>query len=384
MAIVLPKFRDIFSSLIETASVSSINPDIDMSNQSVADLLANWLAGIGFAVEIMQVKNNPRKVNLIARMGQGTGGLVLSGHTDTVPYDESSWNQDPFLLTEKNNRFYGLGTSDMKSFFSILLDALKDIDLGKINKPLLILATCDEECNMAGAKFLADSRRTLGRYALIGEPTGLKPVYMHKGTLCERVKLVGHSGHSSDPSLGNNALEGMNAVINRLIKWRSELQNREINPLFKVPMPTLNFGSIRGGDSPNRICGDCEMKIDVRLLPNMNIDDVRASIRATVMAAVDGTGLTIEFDSIFPGLPAMKTDRQSEIVVQSEKITGKEAGTVAFGTEGPYLNSLGMDTVILGAGDIEVAHQANEYLPLDRIEPMKKIIQQLVNHFCIK
>jgi len=384
MALILPKFCDTFSRLIATASVSSLDPNFDMSNQPVADLLATWLADIGFAVEIMQVKSNPGKVNLIARLGQGSGGLVLSGHTDTVPYDESKWDQDPFLLTEKDNRYYGLGTSDMKCFFPIVFEALKEIDLGKLTKPLIILATCDEECTMAGAKFLADTKCPLGRYALIGEPTGLKPVYMHKGTLSEKIKLIGQSGHSSDPSLGNNALEGMNTVINRLIKWRTELQSRETNSLFKVPVPTLNFGSIHGGDNPNRICGECEMKIEARFLPHMSIDEVRASIRTAIMDAVDGTGLTIEFDRIFPGLPGMETDRQSEIVAQAEKITGKEAGTVAFGTEGPFLNSLGMDTVILGAGDIEVAHQANEYLPMDRIEPMKEIIKQLINHFCNK
>jgi acetylornithine deacetylase len=145
----------------------------------------------------------------------------------------------------------------------------------------------------------------------------------------------------------------------------------------------MNFGSISGGDSPNRICGECELKIDVRFLPEMDLEELRASLRREVLQAVDGLGLVVEFDRIFPGLPGMATDPDSDIVRTAEKLAGEPAGSVAFGTEGPYLNSLGMDTVVLGPGDIDVAHQANEYLSLDRIGPMKKIIEKMIKKYCM-
>ena len=220
------------------------------------------------------------------------------------------------------------------------------------------------------------------RYALIGEPTGLKPVTMHKGIVMEKIRLIGRAGHSSDPSLGINALEGMNAVITELMRWRDGVQLEHQNPSFKVPVPTLNFGSIHGGDNPNRICADCEITIDMRLLPAMDLEESRAGVRRTVMQAIDGSGMTVEFESIIPGIPALHTDRSSEIVRVAEQLAGEPAGTVAFGTEGPYMNAMGMDTVVLGAGDIDQAHQADEYLALDRIKPMQALLGKLVAHFC--
>ena len=219
---------------------------------------------------------------------------------------------------------------------------------------------------------------------MIGEPTGLKPVNMHKGIVMEIIRLIGRSGHSSDPSLGVSALEGMNAVINKLLEWRGRIQTEFTNPEFKVPVPTLNFGQIRGGDNPNRICAECELSVDMRLLPGMEIELVRADIRKAAMQAVDGTGLTVEFDAIIQGLPCLATDGEAEIVKIAEKLTGQHTGAVAFGTEGPYFNQLDMDTVILGPGDIDQAHQANEYLSMDRINPMITLLTGAVEHFCLK
>ena len=379
----IPGFREQFTKLISIPSISSTDLQKDMSNRPVVEQLASWLEDLGLKTEVLDVEGHPGKVNLIAVAGQGSGGLVLSGHTDTVPYDETGWNQDPFKLTEVDNRFYGLGTSDMKSFFPIVMDVLRELDLNSLKKPLYILGTSDEESTMSGAKSLLASGRSLGDYALIGEPTGLKPVNMHKGVMFETISLKGRSGHSSDPSLGINALEGMNGVINRLISWRGEIQDRFRNEAFKIPYPTLNIGSINGGDSPNRICGECEIQLDIRFIPEMELDELRASLRRQVLESTDGTGLTVEFDPVFPGIPGFTTPADSDIVKMAEKLAGEPAGSVAFGTEGPFLTSAGMQTVVLGPGDIDVAHQVNEYLELSRINPMKNIIAELIKHYCM-
>lgn len=374
---------DCFTELIAQPSISSFDARFDQSNRAVVDLLADWLGSMGFSIELFPVNEEPEKINLIACAGKGEGGLVLAGHTDTVPYDESAWQQDPFKLTERDNKLYGLGTSDMKCFFPIVIETLRNIDITKLTQPLYILATCDEESTMAGARALVSAERQLGRYALIGEPTGLKPINMHKGIVMEKIKLIGRAGHSSDPSLGINALEGMHTVISGLMQWRDEIQSNNSDPAFRVPGPTLNFGSIHGGDNPNRICADCELTIDMRLLPDMDLEQQRADVRKSVMQAIDGTGLIVEFESIIPGIPGMHTDSNTEIVKIAEQLAGEPAGTVAFGTEGPYFNAMGMDTIILGAGDIEQAHQANEYLAMNRIRPMQELLTKLVTHFCV-
>lgn len=378
-----PQFMESFAKLIATPSISSIDSSLDQSNRAVTELLANWLEDLDFSVEILPVNQQADKVNMIACLGSGEGGLVLSGHTDTVPCNPEYWQQDPFKLTEKDNRLYGLGTSDMKCFFSIVIDVLAKMDLKNLHEPLYILTTADEESNMAGARALVDSGRRLGRYALIGEPTGLIPINMHKGILMESIKLTGRSGHSSNPALGNSALEGMYTVIGALMEWRNKIQKTYVNENFSVPVPTMNFGSIRGGDNPNRICAECLLTIDLRLLPEMEHETIKTELYQVVNQSLKDSGLTVNIEPLFCGVPAMHTDASAGIVRLAEQLAGHSASTVAFGTEGPYLNSMGMETVILGPGDIDQAHQANEYLALERIKPMMNILTGMIGHICI-
>lgn len=384
----VPALMDGFAQLIATPSVSSVDPRYDMSNRPIVDLLAGWFADLGFSIDIHDVPGQSGKVNLIARLGSQAaardhGGLVLSGHTDTVPYDEKGWDSDPFRLTEKNGRLYGLGSSDMKCFFAIVTEVIKDMKLKSVRQPLTLLATADEESNMHGARALLDSGVALGGQALIGEPTGLQPVCMHKGVMLATIRLTGRSGHSSDPSLGENALEGMHEVIKALLDWREELQADHRNSDFRVPMPTMNLGRIRGGDNPNRICAECELGIDLRPLPGMKVSELKTELQQRVRVAVADRNLEVDFCETFDGIDAMHTPHDAEVVRKAEELAGMAAGSVAFGTEGPYLNALGMQTVILGPGDISVAHQSNEYLPLDRIAPMQRIVEGMIRHFCM-
>lgn len=207
---------------------------------------------------------------------------------------------------------------------------------------------------------------------------------MHKGVLMEVIRLLGRSGHASDPSLGISALEGMHAVISSLIDWRNELQGCYKNDQFNVPVPTLNFGSIHGGDNPNRICAECELTIDLRLLPGMELRQIRSELRRRVNYAVDGSGLIVDFHSVFDGVPGMLTAVDAEIVKLAERLSGRSSATVAFGTEGPYLNSMGMETVILGPGDIDQAHKADEFLLVERIPPMLEILSKMIGYFCVE
>ena len=379
-----PEFEACLAELIAIPSVSSVDPEHNQSNRAMIDTLADYLEALGFDIEIMPVSEEPEKCNLIARLrpDDADGGLVLSGHTDTVPYDRRGWDTDPFTLTLKDDRYYGLGTADMKSYFPVIFEALDRLGEVDFKKPLTVIATADEESSMAGVRALKKAGRVNGDYCLIGEPTGMVPRHMHKGIIIETIYLEGKSGHSSDPSLGNSALEGMNDVMNALRDWRDELQAAFTNAEFKLPVPTLNLGRIHGGDSANRICAKCELSIDLRMLPGMPLEQIKQQLHARVNDAVAGSGLKVSFSYNFDGIPAMQTPAGSELVKMCEKLTGNRVNTVAFATEGPFFNDMGLETVILGPGDIEVAHQPNEYLPVARIEPMVDILSKLLIHFC--
>ena len=368
--------------LIATPSVSSVNPRWDLGNRELVELLAGWLEPLGFAVSVLPVCGRDDKFNLVANRGSGPEGLVLSGHTDTVPYDERRWQHDPFRASEENGRVYGLGSADMKSFFAFIVAVLQELPLERLRRPLTIVATADEESSMCGARSLQQSRLHLGRHAVIGEPTGLRPVRLHKGIAMESIRLTGRSGHSSDPSLGASALEGMHLAMGAILDWRRELQATHRNPLFKVAVPTMNLGHIHGGDNPNRICGECELQIDLRPLPGMQIDELRESLRERLGQTLDDSGLGWELTPLFPGIDAMETPAQAAIVQAAEALTGHPAEAVAFATEGPFLNAMGMETVILGPGHIEQAHQPDEYLPLEHFQPTLALLRSLIQKFC--
>jgi acetylornithine deacetylase len=379
-----PVLLDMIDALVSTPSVSSVNPEYDQSNRPVIDLLANWLNDLGWRVKLLPLNDGSDKANLLATRGSGPGGLVLAGHTDTVPFDDGRWQYDPFRLTRHDGRLYGLGTSDMKAFLALAIEAATQFSPHEFKEPLILIATADEESSMAGARALVNARHPQARYAVIGEPTGLRPVRTHKGIMMESLQLRGRSGHSSDPALGNSALEGMHKVLEELLRWRTELQSQYVNPLFEVPVPTLNLGHIHGGDNPNRICADCELHIDLRPLPGMELTELRTTLEERARRAIEDTGLELVCRPLFEGTPAMETPAASEIVRCSEVLTGHTATAVAFGTEGPYFNQMGVDTVILGPGDIDQAHQPDEYLDEARIRPTLELLRQLITHFCIR
>ena len=138
-----PDLISMMSQLIAIPSVSCMRPELDMSNEAVIDLLANWLESSGFHVDKQAVAAG--KFNLIATIGQGSDGLILSGHTDTVPFDDVLWTSDPFTLSERDNRLYGLGSCDMKSFLAMAIQASQQFKKEQYKRPLTIIATADEE-----------------------------------------------------------------------------------------------------------------------------------------------------------------------------------------------------------------------------------------------
>lgn len=377
----LPSLKDRFAQLLALPSVSCTQPALDQSNRPVVELLATWLGDLGFACELQEIA--PGKFNLLASLGSGPGGLVLAGHTDTVPYDESLWKSDPLRLDERDGRWYGLGSCDMKGFFAIAIEALLPLLEKPLRQPLLILATCDEESSMAGARALAEAGRPLGRAAVIGEPTGLRPIRLHKGVMMERIDILGQSGHSSDPSLGHSALEAMHAAIGELLALRAQWQKEYNNPQFGVPQPTLNLGCIHGGDNPNRICGQCALEFDLRPLPGMDPQALRRAINERLAPLAERFAVRLDYQPLFPAVPPFEQAADSELVRLAERLSGHSAEAVAFGTEAPYLQQLGCQTLVLGPGDIACAHQPDEHLELARIPPTVELLRGLIQHYCL-
>ncbi|ENE9466669.1 TPA: acetylornithine deacetylase [Yersinia enterocolitica] len=387
----LPPFIELYRALIATPSISATDSALDQSNEALINLLAGWFADLGFRVEIQPVPDTRHKFNLLASIGEnsvgkkssgeGSGGLLLAGHTDTVPYDEGRWTRDPFTLTEHDNKLYGLGTADMKGFFAFILDAVRDIDASTLSKPLYILATADEETTMAGARYFAAATQLRPDFAIIGEPTSLQPVRAHKGHISNAIRITGQSGHSSDPARGVNAIDLMHESITELMKLRTTLQERYNNPAFAIPYPTMNFGHINGGDAANRICACCELHMDIRPLPGLtlsDLDELMTEALAPVSARWPGR---LSIDQLHPPIPGYECPTDHHMVGIIEELLGERTAVVNYCTEAPFIQQI-CPTLVLGPGSINQAHQPDEFIDMAFIEPTRELIGQLVDHFC--
>lgn len=382
MNIKLPTFIEIYRQLIATPSISATDAKNDQSNEALINLLANWLETLGFSIEIQPVPETRGKFNLLATLGTGKGGLLLCGHTDTVPFDDGRWTQDPFTLTEKENKLYGLGTADMKGFFAFILDALRDVDTKTLTHPLYILATADEETSMAGARYFAANTAIRPDFAIIGEPTSLKPIRAHKGHLSNAIRITGQSGHSSDPEKGVNAIELMHESITHLSTLRDTLKTRYNNPAFVIPYPTMNFGYINGGDAANRICACCELHMDIRPLPGLTLQDLDDLLHETLAPVKARWPGRLSVEALHDPIPGYECPTDHKMVAVIEKLLGEKAQTVNYCTEAPFIQDL-CPTLVLGPGSIEQAHQPDEFINMAFIEPTRELMGQLIENFCL-
>lgn len=378
----LPSPRAMLAELVALPSASSFEPELDEGNRAVIDRLAGWAVELGATVRLDELPGPAPRANLVATFGGGDGGLVLAGHTDTVAAEAGAWSRDPLRLAEEDDRLYGLGTCDMKGFFAAALCAAARVAPSGLRAPLHLVATADEECAMEGIRALVAGGLPPARWAVVGEPTGLVPVRAHKGVLMERIVLHGRAAHSSDPAGGVSAVEGMARVLDALLGWRDELQRDHRDEAFAVPVPTLNPGVLRGGDRPNRVCARCELQFDLRSLPGMDQEALRVELCARVARAVAGTGLRFELRSLYPGTAALATPPEAALVRAAEELSGRPATTAPYGTEAPWFAAAGMETIVLGPGDIAQAHRADEFLAADALDAAAMLYADLIERLC--
>ena len=378
----LPGFTQAISQLIAQPSISSSQASWDQSNESVIALLSTWFETLGFTITIQAVPGTKSKFNMLAKLGAGDGGLLLAGHSDTVPFDENRWLSDPLIVTQRDDKIFGLGSCDMKGFFAFILQVCQQIDLSRLKKPLYVLATADEETTMAGARFFANSGMIKPDVAIIGEPTNLVPVVMHKGHMSHKISIKGQAGHSSKPASGVNAIEIMYQVIGELFKLRDNLNLHYKNEAFDVISPTINLGAIKGGDNANRICGHCELDIDMRALPGMKDEELVAWLAKALEPIAEKYPGRLTINELDPSSPSFEQTSESELVITAEKLSGHHCCAVNYATEAPFIQQLGCQTIVMGPGSIDQAHQPNEFLAYSEIVKTEMLLTKIIHHYC--
>ena len=374
--------REMLARLVAFPTVSSA------SNLPLMDFVRDWLAAHG--VESRLVPNaDGTKANLYATVGPMVeGGVVLSGHTDVVPVEGQPWTTDPFVLTERDGRLYGRGTCDMKGFDALALAAVPAMVKAGLRRPVHIALSYDEEVGCQGAPSMVDAMvATLPRPAavIVGEPSRMKVVTGHKGSVSYFTTVRGRTVHSSRIDVGVSAV----MVAARLVVWHDDVmvQNRAAampDSPFEPPWTTLHCGYIRGGTAANVVADRCEFVAEVRAIPtedpwsfrNRYEAYVRDVIEPAMRAVAPETGIDIVHRAAVPGLRS-ETDGVAEALVR--RLTGDNGQTVvAYGTEAGIFQKAGWSSVVCGPGDIAQAHQADEYLELTELAAGEAFMARLI------
>ena len=372
--------KETLAQLVSIDSVSS------RSNAEIIRLLSSRCEALGLNVKRFPYadENGLEKINMVALAGADFSDatsveLALVGHTDTVPYDPN-WTEAT-TLTEREGKLFARGACDTKGFIAAALTATEGIDLKLLRQPLALIFTADEEVGLLGAKRLADARPLRARYSIVGEPTSLRPMRAGKGYCLAEIIVRGREGHSAYPALGASAIFRAARVIVRIEKIAEDLKAGR-HESFDPPYTTLNIGVIRGGTAKNVIAGECRFTLEWRPIPGqvsnrllellqLGLEEEKKldpGFECEVIASRADSGFEVPADS--------------RIVQLLERLSGKKAGTVAFGTEAAQMIELGADAVVMGPGNIRVAHQTGEFVPIDELDRCVGMLRQAVEFCC--
>lgn len=358
----------------------------DQSNLALIECIADHFSSLGIAPRLTW-DDDKRKSNLFATLGEGKpNGVILSGHTDTVPWTGQDWSLDPLGGTLRDGRLYGRGSADMKGFIGLAVAQAKAYLEAELPFAVHYALSYDEEVGGFGARRLIADLREAGiapRLCIVGEPTGMVPALAHKGVYRWRCCVKGKAAHSSQTPQAVNAIEAGARVIARIAdmadSWRV---NGPYYEGFDVSFSTAAVGVIEGGIADNVVPEDCRFHYEFRNLPGTDVQDMQAEILAhaaslePAMRAVHA-GAGFSFESITE-MPAFLASADDPAVRLAQRLSGSQDTTlVAFGTEAGLFQRAGIATVVCGPGFIDQAHQADEYASLQQLAACEAFLARL-------
>lgn len=381
--------RDILTALVSFPTVSRD------TNIPLVDWIEAYLTGHGITAHRHVKPREPTKHAVFCSVGPDVpGGVVLSGHTDVVPIDGQDWDTDPWTVTEKDGKLFGRGTCDMKGFDALALRAVQKASQRDLKRPLQLALSYDEEIGCAGAPPLITAMAEAGlpkaAAAIIGEPSMMACVTGHKGSGAFAFHIKGFEVHSSLLHTGVSAIH----EAARVIEWANARNDThrakapsDIAAIFNPPWTTLHVGKINGGTAHNITAGDCQFVMEMRFVPDDDPDGLFADLRNHVAAlevemqkVAPSAHIVMEQGHDVPGLVPEENGLAEELV---RRITGDNADhVVSYGTEAGHFQAAGISSVICGPGNIEQAHQANEFISLAQFEAGEQFLDKLIDQLC--
>ncbi len=379
--------RDIVATLKDLVAFDTQNPP--GNEEPLIKYCKDFLGDLGFATNLIPIA--PNRVNLIARwrphekFPSTRQQLLFSGHADTVPVgDLTTWHSNPFELTEQGGNLYGRGTCDMKGSLAAFLVVAREVATntshvkGISNVPFTIALTVDEEMGFRGiTTFTQEFCVPFVGGILIGEPTQNIPVIGHKGVVWFHLTFHGRAAHASRPDLGENAILMATKFCEDLMHECNAAWPRINDPVLGVP--TINIGKITGGVKPNMVPDRCEVWLDCRTVPPLDLATLQPQIET--LAHKVASRVTINADHA-PGEPysLAKDHPFVQIVMEAAQCATPHVYT-AFTEASIYHHALHLPVVILGPGSIEQAHTADEYVSRAELEGAVGIYERCLKLF---
>jgi len=355
------------------------------SNLDLIHYVQDYLNTYGVSSTLVS-NHDGNKANLYATIGpQKKGGVILSGHTDVVPVDGQPWSTDPFTVTRKNNRLYGRGTCDMKSFIAIALAMVPEFQQKGLKRPIHLALSYDEEVGCLGApSLIAEMASQLPpvEAVIVGEPTSMQPVVAHKGIAALKTSVVGHEAHSSQVQRGVSAVMVAAKLVSFIQQMMDEnRRNAEVSCPFVPPYTTLHVGTIKGGTAINIISRECEFVWDIRCLPG---DDWQHYLNRFNQYAERLLGDMHQISKhshihteVFASAPPLQDKGGSAQALLTELLGNQEDSVVPFAAEAGQFQEAGYPVVLCGPGSIDQAHQPDEYIDISQVTACEAMFHRL-------
>ena len=365
-----PRALELAQALVRMNTVSA------NSNLPLIHFLRDELARLGVKARL-SYNADKTKANLFATLGEGKpAGLILSGHTDTVPWDGQDWTMDPLSAEVREGKLYGRGSADMKSFIAMAVAHAETFLNSGAPFAIHFAFSYDEEVGCFGVKELIADMREAGIAPLaciVGEPTSMIPAIAHKGVYRYRCCVRGKEAHSSLTPQSVNAIEMAARVVGRVRDMAEQMEREEPRYAgFDVPFTTASVGQFHGGIADNVVPRDAEFRYEFRDLPTADARALQAqvvayarSLEPRMQQVAPETGFRFETICEVPSFLGSEQDAVTQLAMQ---LAGERRTTnVAFGTEAGLFKQAGIPTVVCGPGSIVQAHQPDEYVSLEQL-----------------
>ena len=356
------------------------------SNLELIHFIRDHLAKLGVKSRLT-FNEDKTKANLFATLGEGKpAGIILSGHTDTVPWDGQDWTMDPLSALVKDGNLYGRGSADMKAFIGVAVSQAEQFLNSDAPFALHYAFSYEEEIGCFGVKELIADLRDANIKPLaciVGEPTSMIPAIAHKGVYRYKCCVRGKEAHSSLTPHSVNAIEMAARVVGRVRDMAEDFEKNE--PRFEgfdVPFSTSSVGQFHGGIADNVVPRDAEFRYEFRDLPTANAAQMQSevvayakSLEPAMKKVAPAAGF--EFETICE-IPSFLGSKDDPVTRLAQELSGERSTTlVAFGTEAGLFKNAGISTVVCGPGSIQQAHQPDEYVSLEQLGRCEAFMQGL-------